>query len=159
MLPLKTWKKHPRELLIISPHFFSVSPTGTKPAQISVLVWKMSPCAIWILFFNFFPYFFFVYLFVKMFKSISSDSVWSGRTCPANLGVRSCLVRKFICPVWLSLKLKTLIQCFIYLVQIFALSYTCGDFIEIYHRKDLLLDIYVLLVVGFLAWGSQIYKV
>ena len=32
-----------------------------------------------------------------MFKS--PDSVWSGRTCPANLGVLSCPVRKLICPV------------------------------------------------------------
>ena len=31
---------------------------------------------------------------------MSPDSVWSGgRTCPANLGVRSCPVRKLICPV------------------------------------------------------------
>ena len=34
-----------------------------------------------------------------MFKDIGPDSVWSGRTCPANLGVRSCPVRKLICPV------------------------------------------------------------
>ena len=30
---------------------------------------------------------------------MSLDLVWSGRTCLANLGVRSCLVRKLICPV------------------------------------------------------------
>ena len=34
-----------------------------------------------------------------MFRNISPDSVRSGRTCPANLGVRSCPVRKLICPV------------------------------------------------------------
>ena len=34
-----------------------------------------------------------------MFQNISPDSVRSGRTCPANLGVRSCPVRKLICPV------------------------------------------------------------
>ena len=34
-----------------------------------------------------------------MSKNISPDSVWSGRTCPANLGVLSCPVRKLICPV------------------------------------------------------------
>ena len=38
----------------------------------------------------------------KMFKNISPDSVWSGRTSPANLGVGFCLVRKFIWPVQLS---------------------------------------------------------
>ena len=42
------------------------------------------------------------YLVGKMLKSISPDSVRSGRTCPANLGVRSCPVRKLICPVRLS---------------------------------------------------------
>ena len=35
----------------------------------------------------------------ETFKNISPDSVRSGRTCPANLGVRSCPVRKLICPV------------------------------------------------------------
>ena len=35
----------------------------------------------------------------KMFKNISPDSVWCGRTCPANLGVRSCPVGKLICQV------------------------------------------------------------
>ena len=39
------------------------------------------------------------YLVGKMLKSISPDSVRSGKTCPANLGVRSCPVRKLICPV------------------------------------------------------------
>ena len=39
------------------------------------------------------------YLVGKMLKSISPDSVRSGRTCPANLSVRSCPVRKLICPV------------------------------------------------------------
>ena len=34
-----------------------------------------------------------------MFKNISPDSVRCGRICPANLGVRSCPVRKLICPV------------------------------------------------------------
>ena len=34
-----------------------------------------------------------------MFRNISPDSVRSGRTCPANLDVRSCPVRKLICPV------------------------------------------------------------
>ena len=34
-----------------------------------------------------------------MSKNISLDSVRSGRICPANLGVRSCPVRKLICPV------------------------------------------------------------
>ena len=37
-----------------------------------------------------------------MSKNINPDSVQSGRTCPANLGVRSCPVRKLICPVRLS---------------------------------------------------------
>ena len=34
-----------------------------------------------------------------MFKNISPDSVPCGRTCKANLGVRSYPVRKLICPV------------------------------------------------------------
>ena len=34
-----------------------------------------------------------------MFKNVSPDLVRSGRTCPANLGVRSCPVKKLICPV------------------------------------------------------------
>ena len=42
---------------------------------------------------------------VKCLKNISPDSVQSDRTCPANLGVRSCPVKKFICPVRLSLSL------------------------------------------------------
>ena len=50
----------------------------------------------------FFHNFFFVYLYGKMSKNISPDSVRSGRTCPANLGVRTCPVRKLICPVRLS---------------------------------------------------------
>ena len=33
-----------------------------------------------------------LYLVGKMFKNISPDSVRSGRTCPANLSVRSCQV-------------------------------------------------------------------
>ena len=69
-------------------------------------------------FFSLFYFIFFIYLFGlgaqlfapicvkgpyvmagKMFEKISPDSVRSGRTCPANLGVRSCPVRKLICPV------------------------------------------------------------
>ena len=52
-------------------------------------------------FFHFFSIFFclFGYLVCKMFKNISLDLVQSGRTCSTNLGVRSCLVRKLICPV------------------------------------------------------------
>ena len=50
----------------------------------------------------FFSIFFFKNLVGKMFKNISPDSVRSGRTCPANLGVRSRPVRKLICPVRLS---------------------------------------------------------
>ena len=42
------------------------------------------------------------YSVCKMFKNISPDLVRSGRTCPTNLGVRSCPVRNLICPVWLS---------------------------------------------------------
>jgi hypothetical protein len=38
------------------------------------------------------------YLVGKIFENISSDSVRSGRTCSANLCVRSCPVRKLICP-------------------------------------------------------------
>ena len=53
------------------------------------------------LFFQIFQ-FLFVYLFGRMFKYISPDSVRSGRTCPANLGVWSGPVRKLICPDWLS---------------------------------------------------------
>ena len=41
-----------------------------------------------------------LYLVRKMFKSIRPDSVLSSRTCLANLGVRSCPVRKLIRPVW-----------------------------------------------------------
>ena len=37
-----------------------------------------------------------------MFKNVSPDLVRSGRTCPENLGVWSCPVRKLICPVRLS---------------------------------------------------------
>ena len=40
-----------------------------------------------------------LYLEGKMFKDVSSDSALSGRTCLANLGVWSCLVRKLVCPV------------------------------------------------------------
>ena len=40
----------------------------------------------------------FCYLVCKMFNNL----VRSGRTCPANLGVQSCPVRKLICPVRLS---------------------------------------------------------
>ena len=43
-----------------------------------------------------------LYLVGKMFKNISPDLVRSGRSCLANLGVRSCPVRKLICPVWSS---------------------------------------------------------
>ena len=35
----------------------------------------------------------------KMFENVSPGSVRSGRTCPANLGVQSCPVRKLISPV------------------------------------------------------------
>ena len=42
------------------------------------------------------------YLASKMFRNVSPDSVRSGRTCLANFGVRSCPVRKLICPVPLS---------------------------------------------------------
>ena len=45
------------------------------------------------------------YLIGKMFKDISPDSVQSGMTRPANLGVRSCPVKKLICPVRFSPKL------------------------------------------------------
>ena len=48
---------------------------------------------------NFFFIIFFVYLYGKLSKNISPDSVRSGRTCPANLGVGSCPVRKLIYPV------------------------------------------------------------
>ena len=41
-----------------------------------------------------------------MLRNISPDSILSGRPCPANLGVRSCTVRKLICPVWSSPTLK-----------------------------------------------------
>ena len=37
-----------------------------------------------------------------MSKNISPDLVPSGRNCPVNLGIRSCPVRKLICPVRLS---------------------------------------------------------
>ena len=47
----------------------------------------------------FFKNFFYEYLYGKMFKNISPDSVRSVRTCPANLGVQSCPVKKLICPV------------------------------------------------------------
>jgi hypothetical protein len=52
--------------------------------------------------------------------SISPDSVQSGRTCPANVGVRSCPVRKLISPVQLSpiadntTAAKSLLSWFIY---------------------------------------------
>ena len=42
---------------------------------------------------------FFVYLFGKMFKIISTDSVRSSRSCPVTFDVRSCPVRKLIYPV------------------------------------------------------------
>ena len=38
----------------------------------------------------------------KVFRNISLDSVRSGSTCPANLGVQSCPVRKLTFPVQLS---------------------------------------------------------
>ena len=44
----------------------------------------------------------------KMFKNISPDTVRSGMTCPANLGVRSCPIRKLICPVRLSPTKRTI---------------------------------------------------
>ena len=43
----------------------------------------------------------------KNFKNISPDLVRSGRTCQANLGVRSCL-KKLICPVRLSYQMDSL---------------------------------------------------
>ena len=47
-----------------------------------------------------------LYLVGKMFKNIGPETVRSGRTCPANLGVRSgILMRKLICPVRSSPKL------------------------------------------------------
>ena len=53
-----------------------------------------------------------------MFNNISPDSVRSGRTCPANLGVRSCPVRKLICPVRLSPTVNVLIYIlWIYLLR------------------------------------------
>jgi hypothetical protein len=42
------------------------------------------------------------YLVCKMFRNISPDLVRCGRTCRANLCVRSCPVRKLICPVRLN---------------------------------------------------------
>ena len=36
------------------------------------------------------------YLVCKMFKNISLDSVWSGRTCPSNSDVQSCPARKLM---------------------------------------------------------------
>ena len=42
------------------------------------------------------------YLEGKMFKDVSPDLVLSGRTCPANLGVWSCPVRKLVCPLRFS---------------------------------------------------------
>ena len=42
------------------------------------------------------------FCYLIMFKNISLDLVQSGRICPANLGVQSCLVRNLICPDWLS---------------------------------------------------------
>ena len=55
-----------------------------------------------------------LYFVGKMFKNVSPDSVRSGRTCPANLGVRFCPDRKLICPVWSSpnLEQKCLFMCF-----------------------------------------------
>ena len=40
-----------------------------------------------------------LYLVFKICKNVSSDLVWSGRCCPANLGVQSCSVRKLIYPI------------------------------------------------------------
>ena len=57
---------------------------------------------------QFFSLFFLGYSYGKMFKKISPDSVWSGRTRLANLGVQSCPVRKLICPVWSSPSARTL---------------------------------------------------
>ena len=45
-----------------------------------------------------------------MFKNISPCLVRSCKTCPANLGVRSCLVKKLICPVRLSPKSADLLS-------------------------------------------------
>ena len=50
---------------------------------------------------NPFFYLFIFFLFGKMFKNISPDSVQSRRICPAILGVWSCTVRK-LSPVWSS---------------------------------------------------------
>ena len=49
-----------------------------------------------------------LYLVGKMLKSISPDSVRFGRTCLANLGVRSCPVRKLKYPVQSSPNLSEL---------------------------------------------------
>ena len=57
------------------------------------------------------------YLVGKMFKNISPDSVRSGRTCPANLVVQSCPVRKLICPVRSSSKVNCKLN-YIYLIQL-----------------------------------------
>ena len=42
--------------------------------------------------------------YVKCLKNISPDLFPSDRTCPANSGVRSCPVRKLICPMSIPLK-------------------------------------------------------
>ena len=56
-----------------------------------------------------------LYLIGKFFENISQDSVRSGKTCPAKLGVRSCPVGKLICPVrsgpiWEVLKQCAILQ-------------------------------------------------
>ena len=58
----------------------------------------------------------------KMFENISPDSVRSGRTCQANLGVRSCPVGKLICPVRSS---PIMAELFVYVSDPVACSPKC----------------------------------
>jgi hypothetical protein len=58
-----------------------------------------------------------LYMVGKMFKSISLDSVWSSRTCLANLGVRSCPVRKLKCPVRSSPRVDKVLLSNLYIVS------------------------------------------
>ena len=69
--------------IFFSVYLFGLGTFDTKFVSRVPILWELITCT----------------LVGKMFKNISPDSVQSGRTCPANLGVRPCPVRKLICPV------------------------------------------------------------
>ena len=86
--------------------FENLKKIGFKKKKIVCLLFKREELSIWWMSIKF------CYLVYKMFKNISLDLVHSCRTCPANLGVRSCpSCPVFICQVWLKTNQKHLDKC------------------------------------------------